>query len=456
MKKNVELIIDGGSIVTLDGARRIIRNGSIAVDAGRIAGLGKRDEVRQAFSAARTIDAADDLVLPGFIDAHHHPVHYMTKGSTDDLPFVPRIKHIVQPYERVLTEEEAYLNATATFAEMLLSGTTCFNDAGSIQGEGVARAARDAGIRGVLALESVDVEDGAPIPGPGGDWAAVAARAEAFVDRWNGAADGRLRAGFTLTDSRRVSDGLCLAVRSLADRYDTSIHGHMVLPKAPGATAPLHRYRDLGLLCPRLSLTHLGYLPEDEIALLVSNEVKGVHCPGTSTLGGLGVIGHGSIPEMLDAGMTIGLGSDAATVSRTLDMIRHMHMTAAAHKDARRADVVISCFKALEMATIDGAHALRWADEIGSIEPGKRADIIVVDARNIELHPNPHANPVANLVYSGSGRLVETVIVNGTVVVENRRLKTIDVGALLAELGDAAPRVLERIGARVKSQWPIA
>jgi 5-methylthioadenosine/S-adenosylhomocysteine deaminase len=458
--RHVDLIIEGGTVITVDGKRRIIADGSVAVDGQSIAAVGKRDEIARVFSARRTIDARGDLVMPGLIDAHNHPIHYMTKGATDDLPFEHRMRTIVAPYENGLSDDEAYLNATATFAEMIMNGTTCFNDAGSLPGDGVANAARDVGIRGVVALESVDVTGGVRRTETGRDWSAVAQKADAFVSRWDGAENGRLRAGFTLNNPHRVSDELCRAIKSLADARGVGIHGHMTLREpaagAPGSPSPLHRYRDLGLLGPRLSLVHLGHVVGDDVALLVDADVKGVHCPGTSTLGGIGVISHGTIPELMAAGMTFGLGSDAATVSRFLDMIRHMYLACAVHKDVRRADVVISCYKALEMATIDGARAILWDDEIGSLEAGRKADIAIVDTTDIALHPDPHRNPVANLVYAGSGRSVRTVIIDGRVVMEDRVLTTVDVADVCRRLGELSPKVLARSGAQVRSLWPVA
>ncbi len=455
----VDLVVEGGTVVTVDPQRRIIADGSVAVDGQRIVAVGKRDEIARSFQARRTIDARDALVMPGLIDAHNHPIHYMTKGATDDLPFEQRMRTIVAPYEQGLTDEEAYLNATATFAEMIMNGTTCFNDAGSLPGDGVANAAKDAGIRGVLALESVDVTGGARRTEAGRDWAALAHKADDFVGRWHGAEHGRLRAGFTLNNPHRVSDELCDAIRTLAEVRKVGIHGHMTI-REPGArpagwSSPIHRYRDLGLLGPRLSLVHLGYVAGDDVTALVEAGVKGVHCPGTSTLGGIGVISHGTIPEMMAAGMTFGLGSDAATVSRFLDLIRHMYLACAVHKDVRRADVVISCYKAFEMATIDGAKAILWDDEIGSLETGKKADLVILDTSNLELHPNPHRNPIANLVYTGTGRSVRTVIIDGRIVMEDRVLKTVDVGELSRQLDASAPNVLARSGAQVRSHWPI-
>ena len=455
----VDLVVQGGTIVTVDPQRRIVADGSVAVNGQRIVAVGKRDEIARAFVAHRTIDARDALVMPGFIDAHNHPIHYMTKGATDDLPFEHRMRTIVAPYEQGLSDEEAYLNATATFAEMIMNGTTCFNDAGSLPGDGVAHAARDIGIRGVVALESVDVTGGVRRTEPGRDWTAITQKADDFVERWHGAEGGRLRAGFTLNNPHRVSDELCRAIQSCADQRGLGIHGHMTI-REPGArpagwTSPIHRYRDLGLLGPRLSLVHLGYVTGDDITTLAEAGVKGVHCPGTSTLGGIGVISHGTIPEMMAAGITFGLGSDAATVSRFLDMIRHMYLACAVHKDVRRTDVVISCYKALEMATVDGAKAILWQDEIGSLEPGKKADLAILDTSDLELHPNPHRNPIANLVYTGSGRAVRTVIVDGRIVMEDRDLKTVDIREIRRKLDDAAPKVLARSGARVQSLWPI-
>jgi cytosine/adenosine deaminase-related metal-dependent hydrolase len=182
---------------------------------------------------------------------------------------------------------------------------------------------------------------------------------------------------------------------------------------------------------------------------LVAGGVKAVHCPSASMLGGFGVIAHGTFPEMCNAGLTVALGSDAGAISRFLDLVRVMYLAACAHKDARIDPTVLGAHAAFEMATVGGARALLWSDRVGSLEPGKAADIVVFETDGLDWHPNPLRNPVANLVYSASGTSASTVIVDGVPVMEDRVLTRVDAGELLGRLDRTASDVLERLGLAV-------
>src|ERR1700753_1249321 len=389
---DVDFVVEGGSVVTMDAEKRIISDGAGAIRGQRIEAGGKREDITRKYRAKRTISARKDLVIPGLIDAHNHPVHFMTKGAIDDLTFQYRFKNIIVPYARALTETETYLNACATFVEMISNGTTCFNDPGSIYGDGVGRAASDVGIRGTLAYESSDVGGGLEGGPDEGNWKSVIDKSESLMERWQGAADGRLRVWYALNNPHRVSDDLCIAVRDRAAARKLGIHGHMSISKQnalhPEFHSPVRRYHRLGLLNPNLYLIHFVHIVPDDIKLLASHQVKGVHCPGTSMHGAWGAICHGTIPELLAAGVVMGLGSGARAGSRFLDMVRHMYIAAAAHKDARLDATIMGCYKAFEMATIDGARAMLWDDEIGSIEVGKKADISILDVSGPEFQPN--------------------------------------------------------------------
>jgi len=452
----VDYIIHGGSVVTMNASRHIIRDGAVAVKGKTIVAVGKREEIEAKHRAKKVLGGREDLVTPGFIDAHNHPIHFATKGATDDMQFQPRFKNIIVPYEHALNEEDTYLNSCATFVEMIANGTTCFNNPGSLNEDGVGRAAKEIGIRGVLAYEAADKGGGLWEDLP---WQDVLDKSEAVVEKWNGAADGRLRAWFSLNNPHRVSDELCLAVKERAAKHDVNIHGHVTMPKAlaqaPGFQSPIQRYGRLGLLSPSLYLVHLVHVLPQDIELLATNQVRVVHCPGRSMLGAGGVFATGTIPELMAAGVLMALGSDAGAVSRFLDMVRQMYLAATGHKDARLDATLVGSYKAFEMCTVDAARAMRWDDEIGSLEPGKKADINILDTTAPEMHPNPHQNPIPNLVYSGSGAATKTTLIDGQIIMEDRQIKTIDVPALMKELGKAAPQMLGRINAKVQSRWPI-
>jgi cytosine/adenosine deaminase-related metal-dependent hydrolase len=197
----------------------------------------------------------------------------------------------------------------------------------------------------------------------------------------------------------------------------------------------------------------MGFIRPDDIDLLKRHDVKVCHCPAASMHGAYGVIHHGFFPELIRAGVTVPLGTDSATAGRFLDLVRVMYLAAAGHKDARENPVEIGAHKALEMATIDGARGLGWEQEIGSLEERKKADIVLVDTTGMEWHPD--GDPVTHLVYSASGSSISTVIVNGKVVMKNRKLTTVDEDRLRMEIDRSAASLKKRAGIQVPWKWPV-
>lgn len=454
-----DLLVREACLVTLDGARRIVLDGAIAVKDGAIVALGRdRDlEIR----AKKIIRAPGKLVLPGLIDAHNHPIHFLSKGIADDLPVAQRWRERIWPYEAALSREETKLAAIGTFIEMVRHGTTCFSDPGTFHPDAVAEAALEVGLRGMISRIAWDVRDPAA-PQYEDSTAQALARGEATIERWHGAGGGRIHGAFSLVRGAHVTDALVRGVKRRADQLGVAVHGHMCTTReeiersraAIGCT-PLERYRRLGALGPNLILVHMGWVPVEEIPLLVEHDVSVCHCPSASMLGGFGCIAHGHFPEMLAAGVRIVLGTDACAISRFVDMVRVMYLAACAHKDARADPTVIGAHQALEMATVNAAEALLWSGQIGSLEIGKRADFSIVDTDTLPWHPNPLANPVANLVYSASGESVRTVVIDGRVVLEDREFTTIDEQAFVEEADAASARLLERLGIRLEPAWPL-
>lgn len=455
---DVDLLISGGTVVTMDAQRRVLPGGLVAVKDGTIVavddGTGAED-----FHARRVVDAAGCLVTPGLVDVHNHPIHFLSKGLADDQEMNRRSHHAIWPYETSLTTEEAYVSAACTFIEMISTGTTCFSDPGSNHPDAVARAACDVGIRGVVAREGWDVvveEGGRRYGRPREE---VLAESDQVVDRWHGAAQGRIRASYSLVRPAHVTDDLCTEVVKRAAERDVNVQAHLHVWPEPGGQvrtrSDIARYAELGLLSPNLLLVHLGSVSPEEIALLRSADVKIAHCPSASMLGGFGAVAYGTFPEMIEAGLTIGLGTDAAAISRFLDLVRVMYLAACAHKDARMDPGTVGCYRAFEMATVGGARALRWEDEIGSLEVGKRADVVLFDTSGPEWHPGGLANPVANLVYSASGASARTVVIDGKLVMEDRRFSDLDDEHLLRTADRLARDVHARIGVAPRPPWPI-
>jgi 5-methylthioadenosine/S-adenosylhomocysteine deaminase len=458
-------LIAGSIVVTMDQQRRIIVDGGVLVNGNRIAEVGNAADLASRNPHADVIDAKGCLISPGFIDAHNHPAHFLSKGLLDDVEIGKRWAKLLYPFDTGIDGEHCYWGSVGTFAEMLLNGTTCFNDPGGFHPAETVRAATDIGIRGIVTRSVSDLHDpNRPTPdrllGTPDD---IIGSLKRLHDDYHGSADGRIRIWLGLRSSIATSDQICRKVADEADRLGVGIHAHLAV--TPNETAqslakwgkrPVARFGDLGLLRPNLLAVHMGAIEQQEVDILARQGVRVIHCPSASMFGSFGCIAHGLFPEMVAAGMTIGLGSDAASISRFLDLVRVMYLAACAHKDARYDAEVMGAHKAFEMATIDGARALMWNDEIGSLEPGKLADITLVEMSSLEWQPRPLFNPVANLVYSSGGHAVRSVMVDGRWVVRDRQLLTMDDKTIREGTSRAAADVVAKIRLPAEQRWPVA
>ena len=305
----------------------------------------------------------------------------------------------VWPYEATLTAEETMVSSTGTFLEMIKNGTTCFCDPGTLEPEAVAKAAERTGIRGIVARMTWDVPDAAAPSEFNDDTATALARGEECVQRCAGLADGRVNAWFSLVRADHVSDSLIRDIKRRADALGVGIHAHLSTTRGQVEAAirqwgktPVARYRDLGAIGPNMHLVHMGAITDDDVTILQEFDPSVCHCPSASMFGGFGCIAHGKFPELVENGVRVVLGSDACAVSRFIDMVRIMYLAACAHKDVKADPTVIGAHKAMEMGTIDGAKALMLDHEIGSLETGKLADIVIADAGSMEWQPRGKAD----------------------------------------------------------------
>ena len=455
------ILIRNGYVVTLNRTRDIYDNGAVYLENDLIRAVGRTEDVEAKYTADREIDAHGCLVLPGFVDAHNHVCQYLSKGIGDDV-HIREWAARVYPYESFLTQDDVYWGAMGNFVEMIKSGTTCFCDSGGYYPERSIEAARNVGIRGIISRSTRDIEDPLwPLPPRLKETREeTLKKAEALVKDWNGSADDRIRAWFSLRYIFNVSDELARAVRALAERYRVGIAAHVACIVGENEEAQkrwgvrsIERYRNLGLLGPNLLLIHMGWVNEREIQWLKNHDVKVVHCPSASMHGAYGVISHGMFPEMIDAGVTVALGNDSATAGRFLDMVRTLYLAACAHKDVTANPEEIGAYKALEMATLNGARALLWDDKIGSLEAGKKADVIVIDMSGSEWHPL--RDPITNLIYSADGKSVDTVIIDGSVIMEHRNILTVDEREVIEHVDRLSTELMERADIHIRSAWNV-
>ena len=456
-------LLCNATVVTMAQDRRIIIDGAVAYEGEKIIGVGKTtDLIRQYPNANRRV-LNGALVTPGLIDAHNHPAHFLTKGLLDDCETGKRWRTRLYPFESTVTEDEVYWGSVGTFAEMLLHGTTCVSEPGCYQPRGIARAVGKSGIRALMTGVITDVLD--PNRPFAEDVRAGARHAcdsnERLYDEFNGSAGNRLRVAFGLWSNNSVSDELARLIVAAAEKRDAVIHGHLSTREGDNDLSiknfgcrSVDRYGNLGVLQTRFVGAHAGAINDADVLSIARAGASIVHCPTASMFGAFGCISRGRFPELVDAGVPVALGSDAASISRFLDMARIMYIAACAHKDIRMNAEVIGAHRAMEMATINGAHAIGMADKIGSLEEGKQADIAVFRTDGFEWQPRPQYNPIANLVYSSGGYRAETVIVAGQTLVDAGKLLHLDIDELIEHTASASERVMARIGLAESPVWP--
>jgi 5-methylthioadenosine/S-adenosylhomocysteine deaminase len=430
----VDLIVRNGLVITMDAGSRTIPDGAVAICGGRIAAVGPTAELA-GFTAYRTIDACGGLILPGLINTHTHAAMALFRGLADDLPLMTWLNDHIFPAEAKLTPEMVRIGATLACAEMIQSGTTCFCDMYLFE-DAVAEAADQAGMRAVVGEVLYDFPS--PNYGPIENGFAYTER---MMARWQGhplitvavephspylCAPGLLTRAARLAADHQVPLVIHLSetrseVKQIQDRYGTTPVGHLAA---------------LGLLAPNLVACHAVVLTEEDIALLKAHEVKVSHNPESNMKLASGV---SPVPDILAAGICVGLGTDGCASNNNLDLFTEMDMAAKLHKVQRLDPTVMNAPTVLRMATIDAARVLGLSDRVGSIEPGKQADLIVVDAD--KPHLTPMYDPVSHLVYAVRGSDIRHSIINGKVVMEDRRLTTLDVEKVLFEARREARKI---------------
>jgi 5-methylthioadenosine/S-adenosylhomocysteine deaminase len=445
-------------VVTLDGGRRIIQDGSILVDGPRISRVGKAAELAGA-PADRTIDARHFVVIPGFVNGHMHIsyAHAVRGIFLDDLgsplPYVFKL-------QMAMTEEEEYHTTLLGLVELIKNGTVCFVDPGSTKfPDACLQAYEDAGIRVILGECVADQEAPFPLPRYGTDEAT--ARTASFIRKWDGRLEGRIRAWAMPFSPETCSAHLLGSLKRLADQHGTGLtlhHGSGTAARreslARHGLRPTEYLEANGVLGPNVLLAHVLGLDDAELQCVARSGAAVTMCPVTAAKGAKGIADQGRMPELLQRGVRVALGSDSPNNSNHLDMVRTMNMAAMQYKDARQDMRQIPAEQALEMATLLGAQALGLGGELGSIESAKRADLVLFDTRRPEWQAL--FNPVNNLVYNADGRSVHTVIVDGRVVVDAYRQSFVDEERLFARVQEIGEHLLARTGVTLpRSRWPI-
>jgi 5-methylthioadenosine/S-adenosylhomocysteine deaminase len=458
------LIRNAECLITMDAGRRVLHDAALVVEGSRIAAVGTTAEVRAAYPGPfdREVDARGRLVMPGFVDTHLHVAEQLSRGLfPDNLRTQDWVFNWAKPFYGTVNDEEEYTGALLACAEMIKTGTTCFLDVGVYNDiSGSARAVTESGIRAVLGRHAADR---APKKVPP-NWTpeiiakhyfkSAADALEALEDshhRWHGKADGRIKIWINIEGKTPCSPELHAGATKLAAKLgvgasyhiSSSIEEAQATEKEHGVwpVTLLERYGALG---PNLLLAHVVAVRDGEVELLARHGVKVAFCPGTSFKLAKGATNIGRYPEMLKAGITMGLGCDGVAAAGSLDLMRQVYLVAGMFKDSRMDPDQVPAEQALAMGTIDGAKCLLWDNEIGSLEPGKKADLILVDINRLGWVP--HFNVLQTLVYCATGDSVETVMIDGRIVMEGRKLQFVDERRLIEQAVRLSKEAARRTG----------
>ena len=442
-------------VLTLDDQRRILRDASIVVDGQRISFVGRADAAAN-IAADRVIDAAGFLVTPAFVNGHMHIsyAHAVRGIFRDDFVGFERLSEVFR-LQSAMTADEEYATSLLAIIELLKGGTVTFLDPGSTKYLDVClQVYEDSGCRIVTGESLIDVESPLQLPRFPTDEAL--ARTERVIRSYDHRLNDRVRVWAMPFGTDTATPQLLQGAKRLADTYETGLTLHHSSSEAIRRTHGLSAtalLESIGALGPNVLLAHSFGIDADEVELIGRTNTPVVICPSTAFKEGQG-LGDRQVPELLQHGVNVGLGSDSANSSNYLDALRAINAMAVGVKSSKHDVSLVPAEQALEMATLFGARALGLGNQIGSIEVGKKADLVLFDTRRAEWRSL--LDPVNNLVYSADGRSVHTVIADGRIVVENSRVTFADEAAVVDKVQAIGEALVARTRTRVLgSRWPV-
>jgi 5-methylthioadenosine/S-adenosylhomocysteine deaminase len=434
--KEVDIVISGGRILTMDEKDTKIQKGALVISGDTIVAVGNEEDIKKEYFGKQRIDAKNSLVMPGLVNAHTHAAMTCFRGLADDMELMTWLNDYIFPAEaRNVDPELAYWGSVLACAEMIKSGTTTFCDMYIFEDE-TAQAAKSAGIRCLLGEVLFDFPSpNFKTPQEGLDYT------ERLIRKW--ADDPLVNILVEPHALYTCSPSLLKDAKNLADRYQVPLAIHLLenkdeakqLRQQLGKKA-VQFLKEIGLLDERFFAFHCVYMDNEDIRIFADHGCKVVHNPESNMKLASGVA---PVTNMLKAGVTVGLGTDGCASNNNLDMFQEMDTAAKLEKSALLDPTVMSARTVLHMATSQGAKVLGFDRQVGTLEPGKKADIVIVNLN--KPHLTPLYDEYSHLVYAANGADADTVLINGRIVMQDRRLLTINEAEAMQRVNQIALRI---------------
>ncbi len=442
----MDLVFSNATVITMNASREVIRDAEVVVQGDRIVRVGPRKRGGKD-GLRRSIDARGQLVLPGLIHSHLHACQTLCRNHADGMELLDWLRDRIWPFEALHDAQSLRASADLTFLECIRSGATAVLDMGTVRHyDSVFESARDAGIRLVGGKCMMDAGQGVP-PGLRETTDGSLAESIRLIEKWHGSEGDRLRYALAPRFVLSCSEALLRRVQALATERGVRIHTHAsenatecdVVREKTGMDNVSY-FHHLGLLGKNTTLAHCVWLTSEEQRLLRETQTRVAHCPSANFKLASGTA---KIPELLKQGIVVGLGADGAPCNNNLDIFMELRLAALVHLP-RGGPTSLSALQALEMATLNGAKALGLEGEIGIVQEGARADLITVDLSGAHSTPSS-GDVVSTLVYSAQSRDVRDVVVNGQILMRDRRLLNVDEAAILSAARTASARLIARL-----------
>jgi len=436
MKERVDIIITGGTVLTMDALETRLPEGGIAIVGNRIVALGKGDDITNRYSAKKHIHSPDSIIMPGLINAHTHAAMTCFRGIADDMELMDWLNNYIFPAEaKNVNPHLVYWGSLLACVEMIKSGTTTFSDMYIFEDE-TAKAAKEAGMRCMVGEVLYDFPSpNAKSPEEG------LAYTEYLLEKWQG--DDLVKVMVEPHALYTCSATLLTRAKAWADRYGVPLATHLLeSKKEKKALARRLKKRateyldELGLLDERFIAFHGVMMDDRDIEIFAERNCKVVHNPESNMKLACGVA---PISAMIKKGITVGLGTDGCASNNNLDLLQEMDTAAKLEKSARLDPTVMDAKTVVKMATSHGAKVLGMEDQIGTLEVGKKADLIIIDCH--QPHLTPMYSEYSHLAYCVMGSDVDTVIINGRLVMEKRKILTLDEEEIMNRVNETARRI---------------